>query len=204
MNYGRFRGVALCSMLFLSVSCASDTVTVQNSATWLAAAGNGVREKTVAFKSERDALAVARQKSINSLERSARSLDVQTSEAMMLWAIADDPGASNAQKVLLDKIKANIILAEQRQKEWEDLRGEHQRKLAQATSSVVPVADKLGQTTKLLGELGEGVHFADQLKFYSSFFSEVRSSLKKLEEDSKKASQGGSNVLATKSTDLKE
>lgn len=122
----------------------------------------------------------------------------------MLWAIADAPGASNVQKVLLDKVKANISLAEQRHKEWEDLRAEHQRKLAQATSSVTPIADKLGQTTKLLGELGEGIHFSDQLKFYTSFFSEVRSSLKKLEEDSKKASEGGSTVLATKTTDLKE
>ena len=122
-------------------------------------------------------------------------MDAQTAETVQMWTIADVPGG----KPLFDKILAQTAEAEKRQKAWDDLIAEEQKKLAQAKSTIIPVMDKLAETTKLLGQLGEKEKgFGEQIQFYTAYFSQVRTNLKKLQEDAAKAKEAGGTAIDAK------
>lgn len=198
MSSEQMRNVSglLCFMFCTMIGCASENV--RNATIWLAAASNEVKDKAVVLKDQRDALASARQMGISSLERTTSSLEAQTAETVLLWTIADPPGAINPQKVLLDKIYSQIAVAEKRKKAWEDMIAEENRKLSEAKSTIVPVTEKLAQTIKLLGQLGEDRGFGDQVQFYTTFFSQVGGSLKKLEDDYRDSKENSVNEIDSK------
>jgi hypothetical protein len=182
----------------LSAGCASTNA--RTSATWLAAAANGVKEKAARYKEQRDALAKARQMSVNALEQSAVELEATTSTTMAFWNIPDS--SKNQQKFLFDWIIAQSEAAEKRQRDWEQLRLEQEEKVAKARSSVASVGDKLGATTKLLSALGKETDFQEQVQDYVAFFTAVNESLQKLEEDAKKKQEEGSKAAESKTQNL--
>jgi hypothetical protein len=182
------------AVMFSGAGCASTSA--RNSATWLAAAANGVKEKAARYKDQRDALVKARQLSVNALEQSAVALEASTNTTIAFWDIPDP--AKNQQKVVLQKILAETESAEKRQREWEQLRLEQEEKVAKAQSSVASVGDKLGATAKLLTALGKERDFDEQVKDYITFFTEVNENLKKLEEEAKKKQEEGSKAAESK------
>jgi hypothetical protein len=188
-------------ILFAVIGCAGDKV--RDATTWLAAASNEVKDKGIAFKDQRDALATARQMGIQSLERAASALEAQTAEVVLLWTIADAPGGPNPQKALLEKISGQIAEAEKRQKTWQGMLSEENKKLLLAKSSIVPVTDKLAQTIKLLAQLGEDKGFGEQVQFYTTFFSQVGSTLKALEDESTKTKAVGLSAIESKASGSK-
>lgn len=191
--------LSLAAVLFLlQAGCASNTRTA---ATWLAAAGNGVKDKAAKYKQRRDALAQARQMSINSVEQTAVWLEGVNSETIVFWSM---PGlAKSPQKDLFDAIVAQTEALQARQLKADQLRADNEEQVRKAKSSVASVEEKLAECNKALAALGKEPKLADQITFYFAFFSEVESNLKEMEKKAKAGQESGNASVEAKSNILK-
>ncbi len=168
---------------------------VRNGAMQLAGYTNAVNTQVEEFKKSRDALAKARQLSINDMEKSALGIEMEIADRTAPWSFKEN----NKELEFYKQIVLRTEEAEQSIKASEDLQKSHQNKI-KAAKSKIKFNKKLPEVTKALAELGEEMNLIEMGEFYFDYFSEVNDSLKDLKEKARNDAITTEDELKDKTT----
>ena len=159
----------------------------RNDARLVSVLTDNVARKGEQFAAFREALAKARQRNMDALERSALESEQGVQQVQSIWTIAN----LNAQAKAFQDLQVAMDVSSQQRAASAKLKEEQAKALDALHTGVRVRTDDLAATSKALARLAEEPDIQSQLKFLAAFGREVKKALDEAEKQAKAQADAG-------------